>query len=226
MMVTMHDSNKDNANMTHSSSDASTDIPPDQLHIRAKCRHPSGKFEEFRKDEIEQSIPERFEQQVKRYCDWLAVKTPNYQLSYKELNAAANCIGHSLLSRLGEGEEPVAILLQNDASAIIGILGVLKAGKTCVYLEPSYPHSRLVQILHDTKTRLILTNNKNSFLANKLARNSHQLLNVDEIKSKYSNKIKKIEDSLYEEYCNEIDLRINKLTLFKKRLYHTIKEAV
>jgi amino acid adenylation domain-containing protein len=171
-------------NTTHFPSNAPAIIPIDQSHIQSKCRHPSGKFEEFRKEEIEQSIPERFEQQVKRHGDRLAVKTPNHQLSYEELNAAANCIGHSILSRLGEGEEPVAILLQNDASAIVGILGVLKAGKICVYLEPSYPHSRLVQIIQDTKTRLILTNNKNLFLANKLASNKHKLLNLDEIQSK------------------------------------------
>ena len=176
--------NEANINMTHFSSDAPAIIPCDQLHIRAKCRHPSGKFEEFRKEEIEKSIPERFEQQAKRYGDRLAIKTPNYQLRYKELNAAANYIGHSLLSHLGEGEEPVAILLQNDASAIIGILGVLKAGKIIVYLEPSYPHSRLLQLIQDTETRLILTNNKNLLLANKLARNTHQVLNLDEIKSK------------------------------------------
>jgi non-ribosomal peptide synthetase component F len=171
-------------NTTHFPSNAPANIPIDQSHIRTKCRHPSGKFEEFRKEEIEQSITERFENQVKRYGDRLAVKTPNYQLSYNDLNAAASCIGHSLLTRLGESEEPVAILLQNDASAIIGILGILKAGKICVYLEPSYPHSRLVQITQDTQTRLILTNNKNLFLANKLAGNKHKLLNVDEIQSK------------------------------------------
>jgi len=177
-------SNEANTKMTPSSCDASTSIPIDQLHIRTKCRHPSGKFEEFRKEEIERTIQERFEKQVKTYPDRVAVKTPYHELSYKELNAAANCIGHSLLSSLGEFEEPVAILLQNDASAIIGILGVLKAGKICVCLEPSYPHSRLVQILQDTQARLILTNNKNFLLANKLAKSSHQLLNIDEIKSK------------------------------------------
>jgi non-ribosomal peptide synthetase component F len=173
-----------NTNIIPSLSDASTSIPIDQLRIRSKCKHPSGKFEEFGKEELEQSIHERFEKQVKRFSDRLAVKTLKHKLSYKELNTAANFIAHSLLSSLGEIEEPVAILLQNDTSVIIGILGVLKAGKICVYLEPSYPHSRLVQIIQDTQTRLILTNNKNSFLANKLSMNSIQLLNVDEIKSK------------------------------------------
>jgi non-ribosomal peptide synthetase component F len=180
----MRVSDEVNADLIPSSPHASTSIPIDQLRILSKCRYPSGNFEEFRKEELEQSIHERFEKQVKRYSDRLAVKTPKYTLSYKELNAAANFIAHSLLSSLGEGEEPVVILLQNDTSAIIGILGVLKAGKIGVYLEPSYPHSRLVQILQDTQTRLILMNNKNSLLAHKLSKNSIQLLNIDEIKSK------------------------------------------
>ncbi|HEY7165359.1 MAG TPA: hypothetical protein VIB79_12405, partial [Candidatus Binatia bacterium] len=41
-------------------------LPPEQLAIRAKCFHPSGRFEEFTKEEVEQSIPERFEKIVKR----------------------------------------------------------------------------------------------------------------------------------------------------------------
>jgi hypothetical protein len=35
--------------------------PPEQEAIRAKCFHPSGIFVDFAKEEIEQSIPERFE---------------------------------------------------------------------------------------------------------------------------------------------------------------------
>jgi hypothetical protein len=42
-----------------------SNLPPEQEAIRAKCFHPSGTFIEFPKEEIEQSIPERFE----RLCD-------------------------------------------------------------------------------------------------------------------------------------------------------------
>ena len=35
--------------------------PPEQQVIRAKCFHPTGAFVEFKKEEVEQSIPERFE---------------------------------------------------------------------------------------------------------------------------------------------------------------------
>ena len=36
-------------------------LPPEQQAILDKCFHPSGTFVEFKKEEIEQSIPERFE---------------------------------------------------------------------------------------------------------------------------------------------------------------------
>ena len=49
-------------------------IPKEQSRIREKCFHPSGAFEEFKKEDIDQSIPGRFEQQVQLYPDRLAVK--------------------------------------------------------------------------------------------------------------------------------------------------------
>jgi len=41
-----------------------TQLPPEQEAIRAKCFHPSGAFVEFANEEVEQSIPERFEKIV------------------------------------------------------------------------------------------------------------------------------------------------------------------
>jgi hypothetical protein len=39
-------------------------LPPQQDAIQAKCFHPTGRFVEFTKDEVDQSIPGRFEQIV------------------------------------------------------------------------------------------------------------------------------------------------------------------
>ena len=49
-----------------------TNLPPEQEAIRAKCFHPSGTFVEFLKEEIEQSIPERFEKIVRKYVSGAA----------------------------------------------------------------------------------------------------------------------------------------------------------
>ena len=69
-------------------------LPPEQQAIQDKCFHPTGTFIQFRKDEIEQSVPERFEDQVRRHPNRLEVKTRSHQLTYEELNRAANRISN------------------------------------------------------------------------------------------------------------------------------------
>jgi non-ribosomal peptide synthetase component F len=114
-------------------------LPPDQQAIRAKCVHPTGTFIPFEPAAIEQSIPGRFEQQVASYPDRLAVKTRSHALTYAALNHAANGVAHALLTQHGPGSEPIALLLEKDAPLIATILGVLKAGKIYVPLDPFSP---------------------------------------------------------------------------------------
>jgi acyl carrier protein len=76
-----------------------TDLPPEQRAIRAKCFHPSGDFVEFKKEEIEQSIPERFEKIVRVFPDHMAVKSKNQTLTYGQLNKAANQVANAVLAR-------------------------------------------------------------------------------------------------------------------------------
>ena len=157
------------------------DIPPEQDAIRAKCFHPSGSFIEFKKEEIEQSIPERFEQIVRRYPDRIAVKTRNYVLTYDLLNKMANRVARAILAQSGEGEEAIALLLENDAPMIAAILGVLKAGKIYVPLDPSLPSARLAYILEDSQAALVLTNTRIASLAADLAQEKIACIDVDHL---------------------------------------------
>src|SRR4028119_1099640 len=143
--------------------------------------HLTNAFIRFEEEETEQSIPQRFEQQVSRYPDRLAVKTRNHQLSYAALNKVANRVARTLLAQRGEGAESIALLLEHDALMIAAILGVLKAGKAYVPLDPSFPYARNEYILEDSQADLIITNNKNRALADSLGENGHTLINIDEI---------------------------------------------
>ena len=78
------------------------DLPPEQQAIRARCFHPSGSFVEFGKEEIEQSIPERFEKIVAKYPERIAVKTGRSTLTYEALNKAANRVARAILARPGK----------------------------------------------------------------------------------------------------------------------------
>ena len=146
-----------------------TTLPPEQEAIRAKCFHPTGHFEEFAKEEVEQSVPERFEKIVKRHADRIAIKERDRAVTYAELNERADRIADAILDRCGEGNEPVAILMEHGASVLVTIIAVLKAGKIYVPLDPSYPVERIRYMLRDAQAKLIVTHRATLALARQMS---------------------------------------------------------
>ena len=159
----------------------STDLPPEQQAIRAKCFHPTGTFIEFKKEAVEQSIPDRFEEQVRRHPNRLAVKARSQRLTYTELNQSANRVARAVLAQEGNGQETVVLMFEHGAQVLIAILGVLKAGRVYVPLDPTYPRIRISHMLEDSQPSLIITNNQNLSLAHELARAGCRLINIDEL---------------------------------------------
>ncbi len=162
---------------------AISDLPPEQRAIRDKCFHPTGRFVEFKREEIEQSIPDRFEQMVRKYPDRIAVKTQHHTLTYGELNKAANRVAHLILMQRGRGEEPIALLLEKGAPLISTIFGILKAGKIYIPLDPSDPLARLRYILEDSRAIAVVTDCENVRLAEELSHNPVPVINIDDIDS-------------------------------------------
>lgn len=160
--------------------DDDTGLRWQQRAIRAKCVHPTGTFIEFSREEIEQSVVARFEQQVRKYPEQVAVKTRGQQLTYVELNQAANRIAHALLAQRGERQEPIALLFPKGVPLTVAILGILKAGKIYMLLDPTLPPARLSYILEDADASLIVTNHEYLALAKTLAQ-QRQWFNIDEL---------------------------------------------
>jgi amino acid adenylation domain-containing protein len=159
-----------------------TGIPEEQRAIRAKCVHPSGNFIPFPTEAIDKSIPELFEKQVRAYPNRLAVRTRHHVFTYDELNRAANRLAHAIVGQRGRGEENIALLLEHGALQIVAILGVLKAGRVYVPLDPSYPRKRLAYMLEDSQAELLLTNQSNRSLADALAQNV-RVIDIGELDS-------------------------------------------
>ena len=158
-----------------------TKLPPEQLAIRAKCFHPSGRFEEFTKEEVEQSIPERFEKIVKRYPDRIAIKEAGQAVSYAELNQRANRLAHAILDRCGEGNLPIAILMEHGTSILVAIVAALKAGKIYVPLDPSYPVERLQYMFFDSQAELVVAHRETLSLARQMGSEDVAVIDVDEV---------------------------------------------
>ena len=158
-----------------------TRLPPEQEWIRAKCFHPSGAFFEFANEEVEQSIPERFEKIARLHPARLAIKTDKHKFTYYELNKTTNRIARAILTQPGATEEPIALLFEHGAFVIAAILGILKTGRIYVPLDPALPSARLAEMLEDSRAKLLLTNTQNFSRAQGLSQQGQQILNCDDI---------------------------------------------
>ncbi|PYT07916.1 MAG: non-ribosomal peptide synthetase, partial [Acidobacteria bacterium] len=138
-----------------------------------------GPFTEFEEEDAGQSIPDRFRQQLLKHPENIAVKTKDAELTYSELNCAANRAALAIVARCGVQAERLALLFGHEPQMIAGLLGALKAGKTYVPLDPRSPHERLRQILSDCQAGAILTNASNISLATTLSAGRIEIINLD-----------------------------------------------
>ena len=142
-------------------------------------------FVDFPTEAVEKSIPERFEQMARLYPDRIAIRTRDRVVTYEALNHSANRIGRAILDRIGQGSEPIALLFGNGIDLIAALLGVLKAGKFFVAIDPSFPSPRINFIVNDTETRLLVTNSENSELSKRFGAPDVARMNIDELKNRH-----------------------------------------
>ena len=114
-------------------------------------------FMGFDESEIERSIIERFERIALRFAERVAVESSEQSLTYAALNHSANQVAQAILTRLGESMEPVALLFDHNASLIVALLAVLKAGKAYVVLDQTHPPARLAAQVEEIQIRLLVT---------------------------------------------------------------------
>nr|VFJ42352.1 MAG: amino acid adenylation domain-containing protein [Candidatus Kentron sp. FW] len=141
---------------------------------------------------LEKTIVDLFEEQVEKSPDAVAVVFPSTgsgqgedrpfdsargeQLTYRELNAEANRLGH-YLRKLGVGPEVlVGICVERSLEMVIGLLGILKAGGAYVPLDPDYPMERLAFMLEDADVTVLLSQ---SNLAGQLPKTKARLICLD-----------------------------------------------
>ncbi len=132
---------------------------------------------------LAQPISTHFEQQVSLYGQRLAVKDQTQALTYDALNQKTNQLAHSLLSVSPEAQTPIILLFDEDVSAIVALLGVLKAGKIIVPLSPRFPKARLQAMVEHSEAEIIVTNQKNFSLAEEVANNAEiqDIINIDDL---------------------------------------------
>ena len=115
-------------------------------------------FLDFGEKDRRGSVQARFEKIAGMVPDSPAILTLDRSISYLELDRAANRIANNLLSVSGSSPEPILSLASFGAESIAHLLGIFKAGKIFVALDPSFPAVRHRRVLVDSQARFILTN--------------------------------------------------------------------
>ncbi len=94
--------------------------------------------------------------------DATALVVGRRSLSFRDLMERAECLACHLADNGVKAGDPVAVLMERGADAIIALLGVLRAGAVYVPLDDAQPDARLALALADVGANAIVVDAKNA----------------------------------------------------------------
>jgi amino acid adenylation domain-containing protein len=104
-----------------------------------------------------QCLHQRFETQVERTPDAIALSFENQSLTYQKLNEQANRLAHYLQKRGIGPATLVGVYVQRSLAMMVALLAVQKSGAAYVPIDPAYPADRIGSMLEDAQAPLVLT---------------------------------------------------------------------
>ncbi|MCI0767842.1 non-ribosomal peptide synthase/polyketide synthase [Bacillus sp. TL12] len=102
-------------------------------------------------------ICDRFEGQVAKNPEAIAVVDQTKEWTYGELDAQSNQLANVLQRKGVAPESVVGVYLPRSAELMASLLGILKAGGAYVVLDPLYPKSRLEYMIEDAGIQIVVT---------------------------------------------------------------------
>ncbi|KAF5964769.1 male sterility, NAD-binding protein [Fusarium bulbicola] len=109
-------------------------------------------------------------QQAKLQPELVALDAWDGKLTYKELIKLAIGLSEQLVQYGEHYDELVPLCFEKSIWAVVAMVGVLKAGRGFVMLDPCLPEQRLRTILDQVGSRLLLSSTANVTLSKKIAR--------------------------------------------------------
>lgn len=99
---------------------------------------------------------ELFAEHVSKRPDAPALASDELTLSYAELDRWAGEIAAELTEFAGESAPLVGVYVDRGPLAIAAIMGVLKAGRAYIALDPAYPRERIEHMIDDAALAVVL----------------------------------------------------------------------
>jgi amino acid adenylation domain-containing protein len=133
------------------------------------------------RDDIEQTIPSRFEHVARAFPDHLALTGSGRQWTYDALNRRANQIASAIRARTRPGPGCVAHLFDLSSEMVLAAVAVLKAGKTCLAIHPGMPDEAQNAIVRDASPDLILASEALAAAARTMAAGGCDVLTITDV---------------------------------------------
>ncbi len=127
------------------------------------------------------NIGGRFERWANESPDKIACREVHGTTTYGALNEASNRLRHHLQSVRGDTTEPIVLLFGHGVAAVAAYIGVLKAARICVALDPSWPVARLAAMLDDSGASIVAADRRNEALARSLAGGSAEVVILEDL---------------------------------------------
>jgi len=102
-------------------------------------------------------LPLLFEVQAAATPDAPALTCDGAVLTYAELNARANALARTLITRGVGPERLVAVAIPRSVELVVALLAVVKAGGAYVPIDTAYAAGRIASMLRDSDPALVLT---------------------------------------------------------------------
>jgi amino acid adenylation domain-containing protein len=103
------------------------------------------------------TIHDAFARQAEKKPAAIAVQGKSLQLSYQQLNEAANQWAHRLKSRGIKSDTVVGVMLERSVELIVVMVGILKAGAAYLPIDINNPGKRVQYLLKDSGINILIT---------------------------------------------------------------------
>ena len=105
---------------------------------------------------VGETVHALFERQAERTPDAIAIGYEAQRYTYRALDERANALAHRLVECGVTPDSRVALCVERSPEMVVGLLAILKAGGAYVPLDPAYPQARLLDMLDDSQTAVLL----------------------------------------------------------------------
>lgn len=139
------------------SADQATEVRQVPLLDAEGRRHVIENFNQTKRGFTPRCLADLFDEQVDRTPDQTALIFGEAQLTYEDLDDAANRFARLLIARGAGSEDIVALLVPRGPEMLIALLGIVKAGAAYLPLDTELPSGRLHYMIEDSRASLVVT---------------------------------------------------------------------